>query len=197
MPDEIYERKARNTGTTIVLEDTEREGAEFSVPGFRFAAACREHATVVGLEADKWSVAYAKSTDPKQWCEQCAAMPDKPKTEPKARKTANDEELAEVRRRASEKGRKAAALAQEKAAEQARKDEVKAAKLELRELPAKIRKARREYDKAFAAANRAKGTKEEIGRAWNGADRAQVAIIRLRERQRTLEAVRDREVAHV
>lgn len=190
MPDTFYERKARQTGTVCVLEDTTREGAEFSLDGYRFVAVCRDHGTTFGVTADKWSKAYAATTDPRAWCAECAAMPAKTAPTPAAKPAKKsgtpqeEERAARERQRAAERMReaRAAKAAQEEA--QTRRDTVREARERMKAVPGELRAAARAYDKAFAAANRCRDAAQAEA-LWDAADKAQrtvIAVMRLRNK---------------
>lgn len=169
MPDTFYKRKARSTGTEIVLEDTTRENATYSVNGARFVAACLAHDIVVPIEAEKWSQAYAASADPRQWCPECAKMPERT-AEPKPTKSGGgksvQDQTLEERQAAAEHARKV--QAERRAAEAA--ERAKEARAELKEMPRRLREAQRAYEKAGVVEARAF---RKADAARPGTDRAQ------------------------
>lgn len=198
-----YERKARSTGTIAVLEDTERPDAEFSVEGFKFAAACREHDTVVGIEGKGWSQAYATGGDPRKWCAACQTMPA-----PQAKPTPvrrSDEEVAADRLAAAQKGREAAQRNREREEAEAAREAAREAREELRGLPQRIRQAERDLErarklavKALVKVDRARpGTDAHDARVaeWRKAERAYIqadaTLLSLVSHMRRLERSRD------
>lgn len=190
MPDTFYERKARSTGLPIVTEDTEREGGpEFAVDGYRFVAACRTHGTVVGIEAEKWGQAYAKSSDPREWCAECAALPPR-EAKPKAAAAPQQPtgSVANWTAEEREQSRQATDAAREAEEAAARKQKVADLKAEMKGMPKRLREANRAYEKALSAANRAgdRLTKTERDALWDEADRKQRDLINLSGRERAI-----------